>query len=340
MEMRILGNTGMQVSTLCLGTGSFGGRGGYEKTGTIGQEEANGIVSMCLDAGINFFDTAEEYSRGWAEEILGNALASRRKDAIIVTKVHPTRAPGPNDGGLSRKHIIEGCEASLKRLRTDYIDVYELHMFDDFTPLEVTLRAMDDLVRQGKVRHIGCSNFVAWQVMKGLSISDRNGWERFMTIEAMYSLSSRWVEFELNPMCIDQGIGVLVFSPLHGGYLSGKYRRGKPWPEGTRFLQPASSGGWPIDMEALYNIVDELDVIAEAHNTTVAQVALNWVLNKPGVSSLIIGIRNAQQLQENIGATDWKLTPEEVERLDVVSEPMRRHPYNKFNPVENRNKKA
>jgi aryl-alcohol dehydrogenase-like predicted oxidoreductase len=334
MEMRFLGNTGLQVSALCLGTGSFGGRGGYERTGSINQEEANNIVSMCFDAGINFFDTAEDYSKGWAEEILGKALGSRRKDAIIVTKVHPTRSPGPNDGGLSRKHIIEGCEASLKRLGTDYIDVYELHMFDEFTPLEVTLRALDDLVRQGKVRYIGCSNFDGWQIMKGLAISDKNGWERFMTIEAMYSLASRWVEFELNPLCIDQGIGVLVFSPLHGGYLSGKYRRGQPWPEGARFKKPTVDGGWPVNMEEIYRIVDELEIVAQAHNTTIAQAALNWVLNKPAVSSLIIGIRTAKQLEENIGATDWKMTPEEVERLDAVSEPVRRHPYHKYNPVK------
>ena len=331
--MRFLGNTGLLVSTLCLGTGSFGGRGGYERTGAIAQEEADKIVSMCFDSGINLFDTAEDYSKGWAEEILGKALEKRRKDAVIVTKVHPTRSTGPLAGGLSRNHIIEGCETSLKRLRTDYIDVYELHMFDDYTPLEVTLRAMDDLVRQGKVRYIGCSNFAGWQVMKGQAISEKNGFERFMTVEVMYSLITRWLEFEIGPLSVDQGIGILAFSPLHGGYLSGKYRRDQTWPKGARFVTPSSTGGWPIDVEELYKIVDELELVARAHNTTVAQAALNYLLRKPAISSLIIGIRTAQQLAENIGATDWEMSTEEFNRLDRVSEPLRKHPYHKFNNV-------
>jgi aryl-alcohol dehydrogenase-like predicted oxidoreductase len=340
MKTRFLGNTGLEVSELCLGTGSFGGRRGYERTGTIGQKEADRIVAMCLDAGMNIFDTAEDYSAGWAEEILGKALGDRRKDVIVITKVHPTRTAGPNDGGLSRNHIIAGCEASLKRLGTDYIDIYELHMFDEHTPLEVTIRALDDLVRQGKVRYTGCSNFTGFQVMKSLSISERNGWEKFMTLEAMYSLVSRWIEFELVPICLDQGIGILVFSPLHGGYLTGKYRKGQPWPEGTRFKKAEKTGGWPIDMDQLYGIVEVLDGIAAAHETTVSQVAMNYLLRKPGVGSLIIGIRTAQQLQENIGATDWELTPEEVARLDAVSEPERRHPYHFYNPVKERPRNA
>jgi aryl-alcohol dehydrogenase-like predicted oxidoreductase len=336
MKMRFLGKTGLQVSELCLGTGSFGGRRGYERTGTIGQEEANRIVGMCLDAGINIFDTAEDYSAGWAEEILGKALGGRRKDVIVVTKVHPTRSAGPNDGGHSRNHIIEGCHASLKRLGTDYIDIYELHMFDEYTPLEVTIRSMDDLVRQGKVRYIGCSNFTGFQLMKSLFISEGNGWERFATLEAMYSLVSRWLEFELIPICLDQGVGILAFSPLHGGYLSGKYRRGQPWPAGTRFKKAEKTGGWPIDLDELYNIVDVLDVIASAHDATVSQAALNYLLHKPGISSLIIGIRTAEQLRENLKATDWELTPEEVARLDAVSQPERRHPYYSYNPVRER----
>jgi len=201
--------------------------------------------------------------------------------------------------------------------------------------MEVTLRALDDLVRQGKVRYVGCSNFTGWQVMKGIAISDKNGWERFMTLEAMYSIASRWTEFELVPLCVDQGIGLLAFSPLHGGYLSGKYRRNQPWPAGTRFDTPSpNSGGWPVDIEELYNIVDELDVVAQAHNSTIAQAALNYVLHKPGVSSLIVGMRTAKQLEQNIGATDWEMTPEEVARLDRVSEPPLRHPYYKYNPVK------
>ncbi len=333
MKMRFLGDTGLLVSTLCLGTATFGGRGGYERTGAIEQKEADQIVGMCIDAGINLFDTAEDYSKGWAEEILGKALGAKRKDVIVVGKVHPTRSPRPNDGGFSRKHIIEGCEASLKRLGTDYLDVYELHMFDDYAPLEVAIRALDDLVRQGKIRYTGCSNFTGWQVMKGVAISDKNGWERFMSLEAMYSIASRWLEFELGPVCVDQGIGILAFSPLHGGYLSGKYRRNQPWPKGARFAEGSPSGGWPVDLEQLYDIVDELDVVAQAHNTSIAQAALNYLLRKPGVTSLILGMRTAAQLEENIGATDWEMTPEEFARLDHLSEPVRRHPYHKYNPV-------
>jgi len=334
MRMRFLGKTGLQVSELCLGTGSFGGRGGYERTGAIGQKDADFIVSMALDSGINFFNTAETYSDGWAEEILGKALGARRKEAIVITKAHPTRSPGPNDGGFSRKHLVEGCDASLKRLRTDYIDLYELHMFDEHTPLEVTLRALDDLVRAGKVRYIGCSNFSGWQIMKCLAISDKNGWASFVTLEAQYSLASRWPEFELVPVCLDQGLAILNFSPLHGGFLSGKYRRGKPWPAGTRFSSLENTEPWPVEPEKLFAIVDELDRIAKAHNATVPQAALNYLLKKPGVNSLIIGIRTAEQLKENIKTTDWEITPEEVARLDRVSEPRRRYPYFIFNPVK------
>ena len=334
MRMRFLGKTGLQVSELCLGTGSFGGRGVYQKTGTIGQKDADSIVSMALDSGINFFNTAETYSDGWAEEILGKALGKRRKEAIVITKVHPTRSPGPNDGGFSRKHLIEGCDASLKRLGTDYIDLYELHMFDEHTPLEVTLRVLDDLVHAGKVRYIGCSNFTGWQVMKCLAISRENGWASFVTLEAMYSLASRWLEFELVPLCVDQVLAMLIFSPLHGGFLSGKYRRGQPWPAGTRFSSLENTEPWPVEPEKLFDIVAELEIIANAHSVTVPQVALNYLLQKPGVNSLIIGVRTAAQLEENLKTVAWKITPEEVARLDRVSEPVRRYPYYVYNPVK------
>jgi aryl-alcohol dehydrogenase-like predicted oxidoreductase len=334
MKMRFLGKTGIQVSELCLGTADFGSTGIYAKTGNIGQREADFIVSMALDMGINFFNTAETYSNGNAEEILGKALGKRRKDAIIITKVDSTRTPGLNDGGLSRHHIINGCEASLKRLGTDYIDIYELHRFDPLTPLEVTLRALDDLVRQGKVRYIGCSNFSGWQLMKALAISGENGWERFVTLEAMYSLASRWLEFELVPLCLDQGLGIIAFSPLHGGFLSGKYRRDQPWPAGTRFDNLENTEPWPVEPEKLFDIVEELEKIARDHGVTVSQTALNYLLGKPGVNSLIIGIRTAKQLEENIGATGWQITPEEVARLDKISEPRRRYPYYIYNPVD------
>ncbi len=334
MRMRFLGKTGLQVSELCLGTGSFGGLGVYKKTGQIGQKEADNIVSTALDSGINFFNTAETYSDGLAETILGKALGPRRKEAIVITKVHPTRSPGPNDGGLSRKHLIEGCEASLKRLQTDYIDLYELHMPDEYTPLEVTLRALDDLMRAGKIRYFGCSNYSAWQVMKALAISERNSWEKFVTFEGSYSLASRWLEFELVPMCVDQGIAILAFSPLHGGFLSGKYRRGQAWPPGTRFASLVNTEPWPVEPEKLFAIVDELDIIARAHSATVSQAALNYLLKKPAICSLIIGVRTLEQLQENLKTTDWQITTEEVARLDQVSEPLRRYPYFVYNPVK------
>lgn len=334
MRMRFLGKTGIQVSELCLGTATFGSIGEYEKSGHIEQKEADFIVGMALDAGINFFNTAETYSGGSAEEILGRAFGRRRKEAILITKVDSTRSPGPNDGGLSRNHIIEGCNASLKRLRTDYIDLYELHRFDPYTPMEVTLRALDDLVREGKVRHVGCSNFSGWQLMKALAISGENGWERFVTLEAQYSLASRWLEFELVPLCMDQGLGVLAFSPLHGGFLSGKYRRGKTWPSGTRFDGPENTEPWPIEPEKLFDIIEELNKIAREHNVNVSQAALNYLLRKPGVNSLIVGMRTAKQLEENIKATDWEISPEELERLDKISEPVRRYPYFVYNPVK------
>lgn len=334
MKMRFLGKTGLQVSELCLGTGSFGGLGLYKASGEIGQKEADNIINLALDSGVNFFNTAEDYSHGLAEEIFGKALGMHRKEAIIITKVHPTRSPGPNDGGHSRKHIIEACDASLKRLGTDYIDIFELHAYDPETPLEVTIRALDDLVRAGKVRYFGCSNFSAWQVMKGLAISDMHGWDRFVTLEAMYSLCNRWLEFELIPLCLDQGLAVLPFSPLHGGFLSGKYRRNKPWPSGTRFASPENTQPWPVVFEKLYDIVDELDRIAESHNVTISQAALNYLLQKPGIGSLIIGVRNADQLKENLPATGWQMTPEEIAGLNKTSQPERLYPYYVFDAVK------
>jgi len=334
MRMRFLGTTGIQVSELCLGTANFNATGVYEKSGSISQAEANLVVGMALDVGINFFNTSEIYSDGNAETALGKALGTRRKEAIIITKVHPTRSPGPNDGGLSRKHLIEGCNASLKRLNTDYIDLYQLHAFDPHTPLNVTLRAMDDLVREGKVRHIGCSNFAAWQLMKALAISHDNRWERFVSLEAMYSLISRELEFELVPACLDQNVALLVFSPLHGGFLSGKYRRDLPWPKGARFDSLNDPGPWTVEAEKLFTIVDALDSVAAEHGVTVAQAALNYLLRKPAVTSLIIGVRTSRHLEENLKSTDWEMMPEEISRLDAASEPARKYPYYIFDPIK------
>jgi aryl-alcohol dehydrogenase-like predicted oxidoreductase len=331
MRMRFLGKTGLQVSELCLGTANFGATGVYLQSGEITQKEADKIVGTALDSGLNFFNTAERYSYGRAEEFFGKALGSRRQEAIIIDKINPARKPGPNDGGLSRKHIIEGCEASLKRLGTDYVDIYEMHEFDTCTPLETSLRAMDDLVSQGKVRYFGCSNFTAWQLMKGMSISERNGWDKFVTLESMYSLCNRWLEYEVIPACLEHGISLLVWSPLHGGYLSGKYRRGKPLPAGTRFGN-LEDKFWPVEQQTLFDIVDELASIAKVHKATVSQAALNYLLCKPAVTSLIIGIRTIDQLKENLKFADWQMAPEEVAKLDKISELPHMYPYFVYDP--------
>ncbi len=326
MRMRFLGNTGIQVSELCLGTMTFGGRSFFKYVGQLGQKEATTLVDMALYAGVNFFDTADVYSEGLSEELLGKALGKRRKDIILATKVRGKMGPGPNDVGLSRHHIIEACNASLKRLGTDYIDLYQVHNFDPDTPQEETMRALDDLVRQGKVRYIGCSNYSGWQLMKALAISDKRGWERFVTLQALYSLLARDLENEMVPLCLDQGLGILVWSPLLGGFLSGKYRRGKPQPKGTRLSAPQPRF-LQVDEEKGFDIVEELDKIAKAHKATVAQAALNYLLAKEGVSSVIIGARTPEQLADNLKTTDWEMSAEEVERLDEISQPVPVYPY-------------
>lgn len=325
MRMRFLGKTGLKVSELCLGTMTFGGRSFFKHIGEVGQREATTLVDMSLYAGINFFDTADVYSEGLSEELLGKALGKRRKDVILATKVRLKMGPGPNDIGLSRNHIIESCDASLKRLGTDYIDLYQVHSFDPDTPLEETMRALDDLVRWGKVRYIGCSNFSGWQLMKALATSDKRGWDRFVTLQALYSLLARDLEIELVPLCLDQGLGILVWSPLAGGFLSGKYRRGKPQPKGTRLSAPLPRF-MPLDEEKGYDIVEELDKIAKAHKATVAQAALNYLLAKEGISSVIIGARTPEQLADNLKTANWELTAEEVARLDEMSQPVSPYP--------------
>ncbi len=327
MRMRWLGKTGLQVSELCLGTATFGGRGKFKMSGELDQKGATHIVDMAIDAGINFFNSAELYSYGLAEEMLGKALGDRRKDMIVITKVNQVASPGKNDGGLSRKHIMEACEASLKRIGTDYIDIYELHGIDFNTSFEDTMRALDDLVTQGKVRYIGCSNFSGWQLMKCMAISEKHGWNRFITLESMYSLAARGLEYELVPACLDQDVVILPYSPLHAGLLSGKYRRDKPWPTGTRILSPEEAGAWSFKAENLFRIIDELDIIAKERNVSIAQVALNWVLRKPAIGSIIFAARNAAQAEENLKSMEWQITPEEVARLDAVSEPDRKYPY-------------
>jgi aryl-alcohol dehydrogenase-like predicted oxidoreductase len=323
MKLRFLGKTGILVSELCLGTLTFGGS---RALGGLDQKEADTLVGMAFDAGINYFDTADVYSNGESEQILGRSLGAKRNQVIISTKIRAIVGPGPNDGRLTRSHLIEGCEASLQRLKTDYIDLYQVHSFDSSTPLEETLRALDDLVHAGKVRYIGCSNFAGWQLMKALAISDSRNWVRFATLQALYSLVCRDLEYELVPLCADQGLGILVWSPTAGGFLTGKYRRGQPRPTGARLSDP-NSMFLNFDQEKGYDIVEELDRVAKAHGTTIAQAALNYLLGKTGVSSVIIGARSKAQLADNLKTTDWQMTSDEFKRLEAISQPPRVYPY-------------
>jgi len=305
---------------------TFGGRGYWTGIGQVQQKEADALVNGAIEGGINFFDTADVYSEGWSEEILAKALGSRRKDIVLATKVRGRTGPGPNDVGLSRRHIVESCEGSLRRLNTDYIDLYQVHSFDPRTPLEETLRALDDLVRQGKVRYIGVSNFTGWQLMKALAISEKQNLEKFVTLQAFYSLISRDLENELVPLSLDQNLGILPWSPLGGGFLTGKYRRGKRRPEGARRSDPTDQF-LQFDEEKGFDIVDELERIAKDHKATITQAALNYLLRKPGVTSVIIGVKTKEQLADNLKASDWEMTPEEVGRLDELSPPPRAYPY-------------
>ncbi|HKK20460.1 MAG TPA: aldo/keto reductase [candidate division Zixibacteria bacterium] len=326
MKTRFLGNSGVRVSELCFGAMTFGGRGYWTGIGQVQQKEADALVNGAIEGGINFFDTADVYSEGWSEEILAKALGSRRKDIVLATKVRGRTGPGPNDVGLSRRHIVESCEGSLRRLNTDYIDLYQVHSFDPRTPLEETLRALDDLVRQGKVRYIGVSNFTGWQLMKALAISEKQNLEKFVTLQAFYSLISRDLENELVPLSLDQNLGILPWSPLGGGFLTGKYRRGKRRPEGARRSDPTDQF-LQFDEEKGFDIVDELERIAKDHKATITQAALNYLLRKPGVTSVIIGVKTKEQLADNLKASDWEMTPEEVGRLDELSPPPRAYPY-------------
>jgi aryl-alcohol dehydrogenase-like predicted oxidoreductase len=326
MKMRFMGNTGIKVSEICLGAMTFGGRSFWAVIGALDQNEATALVNQALEGGVNFFDTADVYSEGLAEEMLGKALGTRRKEIILATKVRGRTGKGPNDIGLSRRHIVEGCNASLKRLGTDYIDLYQVHSFDPRTPQEETLRALDDLVRAGKVRYIGASNHTGWQLMKALAISEKQNLERYVTLQAYYSLVARDLEHELVPLCLDQNLGILTWSPLGGGFLTGKYRRGKPRPEGARRTNPKDQF-LQFDEEKGFAIVDELERIGKNHNATITQAALNYLLRKPGVSSVIIGARTEDQLADSLKTTDWVMTPEEVGTLDEMTRPPTVYPY-------------
>lgn len=325
MELRDLGRTGLQVSVLSFGAMTFGGGRSdfFRRVGTTELDAARAQVDMCLDAGVNLFDTADVYSNGASEEILGQALGTRRADVLLATKLHGATG-GPNDRGQSRHHVVRACEASLRRLGTDWIDVLQVHGIDGRTDLHETLRALDDLVRAGKVRYIGCSNYSGWHLMKALSISEREGLSRYCLLQAYYSLVSRDLEFDLMPLCLDQGLGILVWSPLSGGFLTGKVRRGETPPEDSRTAAWGPPGGL-ANPESALDTVEVLVDVAGARGVPVAQVALAWLLARPGVTSLIVGARTEDQLRDNLGAGALQLEQGEIDRLDRASAP--RLPY-------------
>lgn len=326
MEYRQLGRSGLKVSALTMGTMTMGGKGNFAMVGNVGLEDARRQIDLCLDAGINLIDTANIYSTGACEEIIGEALGGKRKNGVLLaTKARFPMGPGPNDRGLSRYHILRECEASLRRLKTDVIDLYQCHEWDGLTPLEETIDALDTLVRQGKVRYIGCSNYSGWHVMKALGISERAQQQRFISQQIHYTLEAREAEYELLPISLDQGLGILVWSPLAGGLLSGKHRRNQA-PAGTRQL-----AGWkepPIrDEDRLWRIVDTLVAIGAELNVSAAQVALAWTLGRPAISSIIIGARTEAQFKDNLAAADLNLTADQRRRLDEVSAPPILYPY-------------
>ena len=323
MEHRTLGRSGLKVPVLSFGTGTFGGVGEFfGRWGSTDVAEATRLVDLCLDHGVNFFDTANIYSRGASESILGAALRGRRDRALIATKATFTMGDGPNDKGSSRHHLVRACEDSLRRLQTDTIDVYFMHAFDALTPVEETLRALDDLITAGKVRYIGASNFSGWHLMKSLAASERHGWARYVAQQSYYSLIGREFEWELMPLGLDQGVGTMVWSPLGWGRLTGKIRRGQP-PAAGRIAAGGAVGGPVVDDALLYDVVDALDAVAAELGATVPQVALAWLLTRPTVANVVIGARDEAQLLDNLAAAQLRLTPAQIRRLDDAS---RRHP--------------
>lgn len=328
MEQRPLGRSGFKVPALSLGTGTFGGQGDFFSAwGATDVAEASRLIDICLDAGLNMFDSADIYSAGDAESILGGAIKGRPRDQLILsTKATFRSGEGANDVGSSRYHLTRAVDAALKRLSTDYIDLFQLHGFDAQTPVEETLATLDDLVRAGKLRYIGVSNFSGWHLMKSLAASERLGSTRYVAHQAYYSLVGRDYEWELMPLAIDQGIGTVVWSPLGWGRLTGKLRRGQPLPAQSRLHVTADSGP-PVPDELLYRVVDVLDVLALETGKTVPQIALNWLLQRPTVANVVIGARNEDQLRQNLGAVGWKLSAEQVARLDAASATTKVYPY-------------
>ena len=327
MEYRLLGGSGFSVPALSFGTATFGGGNEHLRVwGATQVDEAKRMIDLCLDAGVTLFDSADAYSEGLAEEILGQAIKGRRDKLLVSTKAMFRMGPGANDIGTSRHHLMSAIDASLKRLGTDYVDLWQMHTFDAFTPIEETMRALDDIVRAGKVRYIGCSNYSGWHLMKSLAIADRYGWTRFVAHQAYYSLVGRDYEWELMPLGLAEKVGGIVWSPLAGGKLSGKITRSTPAAAGTRVAVQGANGP-QIPDEQFYDIVDVLQEIGKETGRSVSQVALNWLLRRPTISSVVIGARNETQLKDNLGAADFTLTPEQVKRLDTVSERPIAYPY-------------
>lgn len=323
MEHRQLGNSGLKVPVLSFGTGTFGGKGEFfGRWGNTDVEQAKRLVDICLEAGVNFFDTANIYSGGASEEVLGAAIKGRRNDVLIATKATFTTGPGANSKGSSRHHLIKACEDSLRRLGTDHIDLYFMHGFDALTPVEETLRALDDLVSAGKISYIGASNFSGWHTMKSLAASDRNGWSRYVAYQGYYSLVGREYEWELMPLALDQGLGTMVWSPLGWGRLTGKIRRGQA-PKDGRIAKGGEVGGPRVDDELLFDVVDALDEVAKELDASIPQVALAWLLTRPSVSNVVVGARNETQLRDNLAATELVLSADQLQRLDAASH---RHP--------------
>jgi aryl-alcohol dehydrogenase-like predicted oxidoreductase len=327
MEFRQLGGSGLKVPVLSFGTGTFGGVGEFFKEwGTTGVEEATRLVDICLEAGLNLFDSADVYSAGRAEEILGAAIKGRRDQVLVSTKTTFRSGTGENEVGSSRYHIVKACEASLRRLGTDYIDIFQMHGFDALTPAEETLNALDDLVRAGKVRYIGCSNFSGWHLMKSLAVSQKYNLAPYVVHQAYYSLIGREYEWELMPLGLDQKVSAMVWSPLGWGRLTGKIRRGQPLPESSR-LHKAADPGPQVSDEYLYKVVDALDEVARETGKAVPQIALNWLLQRPTVANVIVGARDEEQLRQNLGAAGWNLTADQVAKLDAASAVAKTYPY-------------
>ncbi len=329
MEYRTLGGSGLKVPALSLGTGTFGGGSEFFKAwGATDVAEATRLIDICLEAGLNMFDSADIYSGGAAEQILGQAIKGRRNQVLISTKGTFRKGTGPNDVGSSRLHLLEAVDSSLSRLGTDYIDLFQLHGFDATTPVEETLSTLNDLVTAGKIRYIGCSNFSGWHLMKSLAVSDRHGWPRHVAHQIYYSLVGRDYEWELMPLGLDQRVGAVIWSPLGWGRLTGNIRRGQPVPPTSRLQsQLVVERGPQVADEHVFKVVDALDLVAGETGKTVAQVALNWLLQRPTVSSVIVGARNAEQLRQNLGAVGWKLSAEQVATLDRASATPKAYPY-------------